>query len=152
MGYYGLSHHCRLTSSRAHHKILFLEKISKVFFDVACDWVTVESILSLKTWIFNEKSYGEAGKWWGCFCKPTESGLYYFPFCTNKNIIIPPIVKETKECYCTYSKHIPTNKKLRFKNLLEKIKSWIRLEACEMTKKTSVSPPSNVQLVSLAKK
>ena len=52
-----------------------------------------------------------------------ESGLYYFPFCTNKNIIIPPIVKETKECYCTYSKHTPTNKKLWFKNLLENIKS-----------------------------
>ena len=49
--------------------------------------------------------------------------LYYFPFCTNKNIIIPPIVKETKECYCTYSKHPLTNKKLWFKNLLENIKS-----------------------------
>ena len=26
---------------REHHKIFFLEKISKVYFDVACDWVTM---------------------------------------------------------------------------------------------------------------
>ena len=39
MGYYGLSHYCQLKSSREHHKIFFLEKISKVFFDVACNWV-----------------------------------------------------------------------------------------------------------------
>ena len=31
------SHYCLLKSSGEHHKIFFLEKISKVFFDVACD-------------------------------------------------------------------------------------------------------------------
>ena len=32
MGYSGLSHYCLLKSTREHHKIFFLEKISKVFF------------------------------------------------------------------------------------------------------------------------
>ena len=91
----GLLHYCLLKSSREHHKLFFLKKISKVFFDVACDWFTMYSILRLKTWIFNKKNYREAGKWWGCLCKPTESGLYYCPFYENKNIIIPLIVKET---------------------------------------------------------
>ena len=83
---------------------------------------------SLKTWIFNQKGYREAGKWWGCFCKPTESRIVLFSILHKHKIliIIPPIVKETKECYCTYSKHTPTNKKLWFKNLLENIKSWIK--------------------------
>ena len=38
VGYlYGLSHYCVLKSSREHHELLFLEKISKAFFDMACD-------------------------------------------------------------------------------------------------------------------
>ena len=38
------------------------------------------------------------------------------------NINIPLIVKETKECYCTYSKHTLADKNLWFKNLLVALK------------------------------
>ena len=104
------------------HNYFSWRSFQRCFFDMACDWV--RAFQAYKTWIYNKKSYREAAKWWGCFCKPAEYGLCYFPFCTNKNIIIPLVVKETKERYCTYSKHAPTNNKLWFKNLLENIKSW----------------------------
>ena len=54
------------------------------------------------------------------FCKPTESWLYYFPFWTN--YYTPLIVNETKQYYCTYSKHTLANKNLWFKNLLIALK------------------------------